>query len=242
MEKNTISVVTVCLNAVDTIEETIQSVLGQSYVEIEYIIIDGGSTDGTLDIIQKYREKISHFVSEPDTGLYNAMNKGIGYATGNYIHFLNADDYFCDTEVLSDVATAASNDEDLEFIYGNILVLDFKGVITRPRLPPVKLNRKTLLTQGGVSQPALFASRNLFQRTGGLFSEKYKVISDYDWIYHRVKEGVNSKHIDRDIVVFRLGGVSSAVNHQAERKDYLRNNYSPWERFLWRKLPMILGR
>lgn len=240
MEKIIISVITVCLNARDTIEKTILSVLGQSYDEVEYIIIDGGSTDGTLDIIQKYREEISFFVSEPDNGLYNAMNKGTGYAKGKYIHFLNADDYFCDTEVLSDVVIAIGNDEYLEIIYGNILLLDQDGGIT-PKLAPRKLSRKTYMMQGLCHQ-ALFVSHNLLQQTGG-FSEKYKVISDGDWLISRVKEGVKSKHVDRNIVVYRLGGFCSTANcWRAEKKEFLRNHYSLLENFLWRKLPQILGR
>ena len=89
-----VSVITISYNAVSVIEDTIQSVLNQSYKDIEYIIIDGGSTDGTVDIIKKYQDKINYWVSEPDNGIYDAMNKGIDKATGEWINFMNAGDYF----------------------------------------------------------------------------------------------------------------------------------------------------
>ena len=98
-----ISVVTVCYNAADTIERTMLSVLNQTYHDIEYIIIDGGSTDGTVDIIRKYADKIAYWVSEPDKGIYDAMNKGIKVATGEWINFMNAGDYYYSNEVLKNV-------------------------------------------------------------------------------------------------------------------------------------------
>lgn len=98
----TISIVTVSYNAVDTIEETIQSVLGQDYEAIEYIVVDGGSTDGTVDIIKKYSDKLSYWVSEPDNGVYDAMNKGITVASGQWINFMNSGDCFFSNHVLSD--------------------------------------------------------------------------------------------------------------------------------------------
>lgn len=94
MEEVKISVITVCYNAVDTLEKTIQSVLEQTYHNIEYIIIDGGSTDGTVEIIHRYVDYLAYWVSEPDRGIYDAMNKGIERATGEWVNFMNAGDYF----------------------------------------------------------------------------------------------------------------------------------------------------
>ena len=95
-----ISVVTVCYNSVDSIEETMLSVLNQTYSDVEYIIIDGGSTDGTVDIIKKYADRLVYWVSEPDKGIYDAMNKGIAAATGDYINFMNSGDRFASTNVI----------------------------------------------------------------------------------------------------------------------------------------------
>lgn len=103
MEEVKISVITVCYNAVDTLEKTIQSVLEQTYHNIEYIIIDGGSTDGTVEIIHRYVDYLAYWVSEPDRGIYDAMNKGIERATGEWVNFMNAGDYFYNYDVISNV-------------------------------------------------------------------------------------------------------------------------------------------
>ena len=118
-----ISVVTVCYNAVNDIEKTIMSVLGQTYKNIEYIIIDGGSIDGTIDIINKYKEHISLFVSEPDKGIYDAMNKGLMKANGQWINFMNAGDTFASNSVISNIF--GCNESDLikyDVIYGDCIV------------------------------------------------------------------------------------------------------------------------
>ena len=114
-----ISVVTVCYNAADTIEKTMLSVLNQTYHDIEYIIIDGGSTDGTVEIIRKYADRIAYWVSEPDKGIYDAMNKGIKVATGEWINFMNAGDEFVDANVLDKLffaKTVASTNSSPAFI------------------------------------------------------------------------------------------------------------------------------
>ena len=112
-----ITVVTVCYNAVKEIEKTIQSVISQTYDNVEYIIVDGGSTDGTLDIIRKYSSRITRWVSEPDKGIFDAMNKSAHMATGEYINFMNAGDLFFDEKVLSDIFAGRSYDEDV--LYGS---------------------------------------------------------------------------------------------------------------------------
>ena len=106
-----ISIVTVTLNSEKTLERTIKSVLGQNYSDVEYIIIDGGSTDGTLNIIEKYKDKISKVISEKDNGLYDAMNKGIKLSTGDIVGILNSDDFFYNEEVLSIVANSFEDKE-----------------------------------------------------------------------------------------------------------------------------------
>ena len=118
-----ISIVTVCYNAVAVIEKTIQSVLSQTYRNIEYIVIDGASTDGTIDVLKKYQTKISCFISEPDEGIYDAMNKGLKIATGEWICFMNAGDFFYDTEVLNSMHF----DEYSSNLYG-CLYGDFKAI------------------------------------------------------------------------------------------------------------------
>lgn len=116
----TISIVTVSYNAVDTIEETIQSVLGQDYEAIEYIVVDGGSTDGTVDVIKKYSDKLSYWVSEPDNGVYDAMNKGITVASGQWINFMNSGDCFFSNHVLSDIFNHEIS-SSVMVIYGDVI-------------------------------------------------------------------------------------------------------------------------
>lgn len=116
-----ISVVTICYNAKNDLEKTILSVLSQTYQDIEYIIIDGGSTDSTVDIIHKYSERLFYWISEPDKGIYDAMNKGMDRATGSWIIFMNAGDTFCDNEVIKNIF--GYNDlSDYSVIYGDCYV------------------------------------------------------------------------------------------------------------------------
>ena len=122
--KMKISVVTVCYNSVDTIEETMLSVLNQTYSDVEYIIIDGGSTDGTVDIIKKYADRIAYWVSEPDNSIYDAMNKGIAVATGDYINFMNSGDSFASKDSISNVLTNIK--EDIDIVFGDT---DRKSVV-----------------------------------------------------------------------------------------------------------------
>lgn len=119
----TFTIVTVCYNAAAELESTIESVLEQDYPDVEYNIIDGGSTDGTVDIIKKYADRLTYWVSEPDKGIYDAMNKGIAAATGDYINFMNAGDRFASTSVLSDVAKSINSDRP-EVVYGDVIIRD----------------------------------------------------------------------------------------------------------------------
>lgn len=123
MENSKISVITVCYNAADTLEKTIQSVLGQTYPNIEYIIIDGGSTDGTVDIIRKYTDRIAYWVSEPDGGIYDAMNKGILVSNGEYIYFLGADDILCEN-IFFNIAPLLTHTHTI--YYGNVYMVNQK--------------------------------------------------------------------------------------------------------------------
>lgn len=128
-----ISVVTVCYNAVAEIEATMLSVLNQTHTDVEYIVIDGGSTDGTVDIIRRYASRLAYWVSEPDGGIYDAMNKGISHATGLYINFMNAGDRFASGDVLEIVDKFAPKDRPA-MVYGDVLyITDGKPVRRKPR-------------------------------------------------------------------------------------------------------------
>lgn len=233
-----ISIVTVSLNAEQVIERCLQSVINQTYDHLEYVVIDGGSTDRSLDLIQNFRDKIDYFISEPDRGLYHAMNKGIAAATGEFVYFLNTDDYFCDTQVVADVARAIQANPGVDLVYGDILMSEGGKWVRKPPLPV--LNRETLCRKGFCHQ-ALFARRSVLFETQG-FSEAYRIVADADWLARALASGATSLYIERDIANISLDGLSSRTRWRDEKKRYLRANYTPWERFLWRKLPGILGR
>ena len=167
-----ISVITVSYNAVSTIEDTIRSVINQTYPNIEYIIIDGGSTDGTVDIIEKYADRISYWVSEPDKGIYSAMNKGIKIASGEWINFMNSGDSFFDSLVLAKVF---SYPLDVDIIAGKANIgLGKSWKIISP-ISPDKLSLFYFYT-GGLCHQATFIRKSLLLENP--YDETLKIVSD----------------------------------------------------------------
>ena len=159
-----ISIVTVSYNAVKDIEKTILSVLNQTYPNIEYIIIDGGSTDGTLDIIKKYEDKISYWVSEPDKGIYDAMNKGTLKATGVWLNFMNAGDTFYNEHVLEKVFK--DNDwSDADVIYGNVNIEYPKKTKLKKPLPLKRIEQQMVFCHQGSFVRTMLQKQYLFNTT-----------------------------------------------------------------------------
>ena len=234
-----ISVVTVVLNAADCIEQCITSVLNQSYKDIEYLVIDGGSTDGTIEIINSHKDRLDHFVSEPDGGIYHAMNKGITKSTGDYIYFMNSDDCFCDERVVADVASIIKNNPFPDLVYGDVLLRDGDQLTPKQQAPV--LNRESLCRKGFCHQ-ALFSRRETMIRTGG-FSTEFSIVADGDWLARALASGATSTKIDRCIAIFSLGGFSETSSKwREEKRRSLRKNFTRWELFWWRKVPGLLGR
>lgn len=235
--KQTISVITVVLNAAKSINESIRSVRNQSYPYIEYIIIDGGSTDGTLDVISEYRSRVKILVSEPDSGIYNAMNKGISLASGEILFFLNSDDYFCDNEVINDVVSVFNENPEIDLIFGN-QIFDHGNSKTCLK-QNFHISRKQLARMT-IQHQTIFARKKLFEHTNG-FSEQFKIVSDYEWIL-KVFLGLQSEYlyIDRDISVMGTSGVSWKKRFEKERMQAMRDFFSYWEIFKWRFIPANL--
>lgn len=202
-----VSVITISYNAKDTIENTILSVINQTAFEnIEYILIDGNSSDGTKDIIEKYKDKISHYVSEPDNGIYNAMNKGIRAATGDYIHFLNANDIYTDKHVVEKVIEK-TRDSNADFIIGDVILVTLSGDKV-PRSCKV-IDRITLFTDW-IYHVTLFQKRELFQKYG-LFDESLKISSDAAWFIPLLQDRkITKAHVEKFIAEFSLDGVSAS--------------------------------
>jgi len=177
-----ISVITVCRNAEAYIEKAIQSVVNQTYPHVEYLIIDGKSSDGTLDIVNQYASRISRIVSEPDGGIYQAMNKGAALATGDFLYFLNSDDYLIDTNVFQELANFITQQPACDFVYGQLewRLEDRNRTIHRVPRPPEALKEALLSYSDGPQHAASFFSRSLMNVLGG-FDESYRISADYDW-------------------------------------------------------------
>ena len=214
-----LSVITINRNNSKGLEETIKGVTSQTFTDFEYIIIDGASTDNSVDVIKKYEDKITLWISEPDKGIFNAMNKGVLRATGEYIQFSNSGDWFVNPDVLSNVF---KDDPGEDILFGNIIkmkdgvhVLD-KGIGTSD----VTFYHLFL---GTINHPATFAKRELFDRFG-LFNEKYKYVNDWEWFIRCVGlADTTVRYLDLDISFFDMIGNSNNTfeYYETERRPIL---------------------
>ncbi|MDG2967462.1 glycosyltransferase family 2 protein [Pseudomonas extremaustralis] len=205
-----LSIITVCFNSASTIRDTIESVLSQDHTDIEYIIVDGGSKDGTQAIVESYGARINRFVSEPDKGLYDAMNKGVALATGAVIGILNSDDFYESTTSLSSVVKAFEHCPESDAVFGDVVFVnpaDLRNV-TRfyrgNRFAPWKLRFGWM-----PPHPATFI-RKMAYDTVGLYSLKYRISADYEFfvrlfMVHRLKYS----YLDKVLVRMRSGGAST---------------------------------
>lgn len=228
-----ISVITVCRNAEKYIEKAVQSVVSQTYKDLEYIIIDGNSQDGTKAIIEQYHNRISRFISEPDSGIYNAMNKGLRFAKGDYIGFLNADDYFVDENVIEDVVYFLTAHPDCDFVYGNLEVRYASGkTILVKSQPPEKMFDEMIC--GCLPHQASFAKADLFFSRVGLFNEGNKISSDYEWFLRLVyNETVKLCHYPRTIASYYSGGLSSQIELAVPESYRIQNAFSLYQQPYW---------
>ncbi|TMJ17514.1 MAG: glycosyltransferase [Alphaproteobacteria bacterium] len=203
----TISVVTVCLNAERTIEDTIRSVAAQDWADFEHIIVDGGSTDGTAALVERLRHDRLRFVSGHDDGLYDAMNKGLHLATGDYVGFLNADDFLAAPDALGFIARAAESGADC--ILGDTALVDSDGRPT-PYIYSARGFRSWWLTIGAMPpHPSFYARRALLLAAGG-FDISFRVGADFDLIARLILgRGARWLVAGRILTCFRQGGVST---------------------------------
>jgi glycosyltransferase involved in cell wall biosynthesis len=203
-ERPFLSVITVSFNAAASIGDTLRSLKEQTCDDFESIVVDGGSSDGTEEVIRRFKETIGIYISEPDGGIYDAMNKGIRVARGEYLAFLNSDDaYFPDTVALVKEFAESFNSS---IIYGNIRKerrLE-EEVLTRIEKPFLDKMPETM----GVFHPATFIARELFERFGG-YDLRFKQASDYHWLLRAFLQGVDFGYLDAPLARFRTGGVSS---------------------------------
>ena len=222
-----ISIITATYNSAKTVRDTFRSVLSQDYEDFEYIVIDGGSKDGTVDIIREYEPVFGSrmkWISEPDSGIYDAMNKGIRMATGEVVGLLNSDDFYTSNIILSSVA-AAMKDAKLDAVYGDIHYVrdyDLKKCVRYYSSRPF---RRVWMRFGFMpAHPSFYCRREVYERYG-MYDLEYKVAADFEcllrFIYiHRIK----TKYLPLDFVTMRTGGASTSgmASHKRIMYDHLR--------------------
>ena len=204
-----ISIITVSYNSAKTIEDTIKSVLSQTYPDIEYIIIDGGSTDGTLEIIKKYRDKIAKFISEPDKGLFDALNKGIKMATGEIVGILHSDDFYADGKIIESIAGAMAK-QNADVCWGDLVYVDRNDIEKAVRYWKSSSYKKGKFKKGWMPpHPTFFAKKELFEKYG-YYKLEMRMAADYELMLRFMERyGVKTCYLPRVLTKMRIGGVSN---------------------------------
>lgn len=213
------SVITVCYNAEATLEDTIQSVISQTYHHVEYIIVDGASKDRTMDIVNRYRDRIAVVVSEPDKGLYDAMNKGIRLATGDYLCFLNAGDSFHEDDTLQQMVHSIHSLQLPDVLYGETELVDHEGHFLRMRRlqAPEHLTWKSFRQGMLVCHQAFFPRRDLVMP----YDLRYRFSADFDWCIKIMKKSKVLHNTHLTLIDYLAEGMTTR-NHQASLKERFR--------------------
>lgn len=244
-----VSVITVCYNSASTIEDTIKSVLRQNYEDLEYIVIDGASTDGTLDILHQYKSDIKHLISEPDEGMYYALNKGIRIATGDIIAFLHADDIYAFPEVISGVAQQMKNADAL---YGDLVYVRQGEVNKISRYWKSGRYLPGSFKWGWMPpHPSFFVRKDVYNRLG-TFNTQLHSAADYELMLRFIhKHGIELIYWPEVLVKMRSGGKSNVTlanrihANKEDKKAWELNGLSPFFFTLWlkplRKIPQYFS-
>ena len=203
-----ISIITSVYNNAETIREAIESVLEQTYDNIEYIIIDGGSKDETVDIIRTYQDRITTFISEPDRGIYDGLNKGVALATGDVIAFLHSDDLYADTDVITRIAEAF-NATGADAVYGDLVYTPKSDTSKVLRYWKSRDFHPKLLKQGWMpAHPTFFVRRELYERHG-LFDTSFRIAADYDFMLRVLSKNIKTHYLPNVLYKMRVGGESN---------------------------------
>jgi len=222
MSQPTLSVITIVYNNVKDIERTVQSVLNQTYPAIEYIVIDGASTDGTLDVLHRYKDRIDTLVSEKDKGIYDAMNKGLSLATGDYVLFMNSGDEIYSPETVAQVFASAA---DADIYYGETEMYDenWKSLGKRRHSAPEKFSYKSFKYGMSVSHQAIYIKRSLTEP----YDRRYKLSADIDWILRAARKAKNIVNVQAYVAKYLVGGMSKKKHRQSlkERFQIMREHY-----------------
>ena len=215
-----ISVITVSYNSYKTIPDTINSVVSQTYPNIEYIIIDGGSTDGTIELIESYGKKVTKFISEPDKGIYDAINKGIRLATGDILGILNSDDFFYNNTVIERVVESFKKG-NIDSVFGDVQFVDPVKTSKVVRYYSSKNFKISKFRFGFMpAHPSFYAKRDLFEKLG-YYKTDYKIAADFELMIRFLKiNRVRYKYLEMPFVSMRRGGVSN----KSIRSNYILNS------------------
>lgn len=203
-----VSIVTAVYNNCDTIAQAIESVFSQQHADIELIVVDGASTDGTREVLARYSSKIAVLVSEPDQGIYDALNKGIGLATGDIVGFLHSDDLLADEAAITRVV-ACMKDSTVDAVYGDLVYVrknDPAQVVRAWRAGP--FNRTSLARGWMPPHPTFYARRSVYERLGN-FDTTFRIAADYDCMLRFLKAGICVSYIPHLQVRMRVGGASN---------------------------------
>ena len=233
MQHPKISVVTITYNSEKTLEDTIKSVVTQNYDNLEYLIIDGGSKDKTLDIVNKYRDKIAVVVSEPDKGISDAFNKGIRKATGEIIGIINSDDFLMPNALET---IAKFYDSTVDVYSGNVVFWNEDTGDEFSSTPEIKFEKLKL--QYGVAHPARFIRKSAYEKYG-LYGVEFRYNMDIDLLCRFYKRGAKFIHIDENLAKFRMGGTTadSIYKKKEDYRQFVKNfGGTTWDfRRLWLK-------
>jgi len=243
-----ISVVTACLNeAPERIRETFSSIAAQSYGQIEQIVVDGGSGEETVAAIREFSDRIDRMISEPDRGIYDAMNKGITLSSGALLLFMNVGDRFVSADTLADMVSIVGSSPGYDYYYGDHLISrpgrgyyygypsplrdDVSNFVPMPRSA-----LKFYLYELTLCHQTLLARRELFERIGG-FDLGYPLLADQDWVLRAMAAGARGLHTGITVCEFEFGGTCSDVRRKRQERARLRRQHFPW----WERGAFALG-
>lgn len=233
-----------------TIEDTLLSVLKQDYSDIEHVVIDGASKDGTQTLLQKYRHNIDKIITEPDNGIYDAMNKGIRNSTGEIIGILNSDDIYAYDAVITDIVEVFQN-EDIEIVYGDLWYVrsdDVNKIVRRFRSSDFKPEK---LKYGiAPAHPTMFIKKSVFEKFG-LYDDSYSISADFEFIARVFKDGkINAHYLPKVMTKMRMGGIStrnwqsltlsnSEMLRACRENEIQTNMFNIVSKYLWKSLGFI---
>lgn len=268
-----ISIVTATYNSASTVRDTFESVLSQDYEDYEYIIVDGKSTDGTLDIIREYEPRFQgrmKWISESDAGIYDAMNKGIMYATGDVVGILNSDDFYTSHDILTTIAQQFDKHPDIDAVYGDVHYVKWEDTDRLQRYYSSRFFSRSWMRLGFMpAHPSFYCKRDVYERfkldgreiegfkgdvDNAYFNTTYKIAADFEKLLRMIFVGhIKMHYVHRDFVTMRTGGASSSgiASHMQINRDHMRafkengvySNYLLISlRYVYKVMEIIMGR